>query len=403
MKLKITILLLTVVLFSAFICQALGSEGNEMAVVSLPIGNDLYMTGGQIVVTEPVTGDLMAVGGSLILNGSVGEDLQIAGGSLLVNSPVTDDLRAAGGDVIVSTSVGGDLVVFGGNVTIPAGAVVEGDAVIGAGNLNLGGTVRGNLTVNCGSMDFSGNVSGNAKMSFTDSARLNGDIEGETVFTGQKVSLGPDARFGSDVSYWRPEGEMDFGQAAVAGQVSFDPKLKGRKHHYSTLPSSKSVRKGMLSAMGGFFLLSLLSGIIVIIASILIFKGVFRQAGEILHRSYWQSTGIGLLVLILLPVMGMLALATIIGIPVGLLFLALFFFSVLFGRVVAAMTFAAWLERRKFSEWSTGRLLLVSVGLFTAIKLVSIIPFIGWVAVLFVVCAGFGALVTRLWKGSVAI
>ena len=150
--------------------------------------------------------------------------------------------------------------------------------------------------------------------------------------------------------------------------------------------------------MKGFFFGTLLSGMVVIVLSILLFKGVFRLAGEALYRSYWQSTGIGILVFLVLPLAGLLAMVTVLGIPVGMLLMTAFAFSLIFGRVIAAMTFAAWLERRRVAQWSTGRLLLVSVGLYAAIKLLSVVPFIGWLAVLFVVLAGYGAIFLGLWR-----
>lgn len=154
--------------------------------------------------------------------------------------------------------------------------------------------------------------------------------------------------------------------------------------------------------MKGFFFGTLLSGMLVIVLSILLFKGVFRLAGETLYRSYWQSTGVGLLILLVLPLAGLLAMVTVLGIPVGMLLMTAFAFSLIFGRVIAAMTFAAWLERRRVAEWSTGRLMLVSVGLYAAIKLVTVIPFIGWLAALLAVLAGYGALVMGIWRARPA-
>jgi len=386
-------------ILSAGLCSAAGFEGGDVVVVSLPIGDDLYVAGGKVILSESAGGDVVAAGGSLIINGPVGADLQIAGGSLLINAPVKDDLRAAGGEIVLSSTVGGDLLVFGGNVTIPAGAVVEGDAVIAAGSLHLGGIVRGDLLVNVGSLDLTGTVQGDVKLYAADKITLNGSVQGDTIFTGPEATLGPGAQFGKDVSYWREGGEIDFGQVPVGGQVVFSPELKGKGGHYNNLSAKRHVDRGTK----GFFIGTLLSGILVIVLATLLLKGVFRQAGEVLNRSYWQSTGIGILVFLLLPLAGFLAFITVLGIPVGMLLLVLFAFSLIFGRVIAAMAFAAWLERRRVAEWSTGRLLLVSIGLYTGIKLLSVVPFIGWLVALFLVLAGYGALVLSLWRARPAV
>lgn len=369
-------------------------KSGDVVVVSLPIGDDIYVAGGKVVISEPAAGDVVAACGSLVLNGAVGGDALLAGGSLVVNAPVGDDVRAGGGDIVFSSTVGGDLVVLGGNVTVPSGAVIEGNAVIAAGSLHLGGTVRGNLLVHGGNVTLSGNVLGDARIYAAESVLMNGPIRGNAVFAGPNARLGPGARFDKDVTYWREEGEMEFGQVPVGGQVRFDPQLKGKGRRYPTLPREKQV----LKFAGGYFFGTLLSGIAVIVVMVLLLKGAFRHAGEALHRSYWKSTGIGFLTLLLLPIAAVLAMITVLGIPLGFLLLFVFLFSLLFGRVIAAMSFAAWLERRRVAEWSTGRLMLASIGVYILIKIVSMVPFVGWLAVLLAVLAGFGGLLLGLWR-----
>jgi cytoskeletal protein CcmA (bactofilin family) len=336
----------------------------------------------------------VAAGGSLLLNSPVTDDLVAAGGSLMVNAPVGDDLRIAGGELTISSSVGGDLVAGGGNVTIPAGAVVAGDVIIGAGNLHLGGTVRGDLLVYAGTVNLTGTIQGDATLYVSERITISGRIQGDTVFTGPEANLGPAARFDGDVSYWVEEGEIDFGQVTVGGQVLFDPELKGKMDRY-TRPDDEG---WMAGGMTGLFFATLLSGMVVIALSVVLLKGTFRLAGETLNGSYLQSTGVGLLACLLLPVIAALAFITVLGIPVGMVLMTLFIFSLLFGRAVAAMTFAAGLERRRGAQWSTGRLVLVSIGIYAGLKMVSVIPLIGWVAVLLAVLAGYGSLLLGIWN-----
>ena len=394
---KICVLgVIATVLLSAGLCPAAEFKSGDVIVVSLPFGDDLYVAGGKVVVSEPVAGDLLAAGGRLIINGPVGEDLQIAGGSLIVNSPVEDDVRAAGGELLFTSTVGGDLVAYGGDVTIPLGAVVDGDVVVGAGSLHLGGTVRGNLLVHAKTLDFSGTVLGDAKFYGTDKVRLNGRVEGETVFVGEKVELAPGAHFGKDVTYWREDGEMDFGPVPVGGQARFSPELKKKKQRELPFPPERQAGKG--AVVGGLFLGTFLSGILVLVAAVFLLKGTFRNAGEALYISFWKSTGVGFLTFLLTFMAGLIALITVVGIPLGMLLLVMFAFSLLFGRVIAAMAFTTWIERRRAAEWGTGHLLLIAIGLFAAIKLVGLVPFVGWLAALFLVCAGYGALVLGVWR-----
>lgn len=390
---------------SALLCfpsisPAAHHQKGDLPVVSLPFSNDLYIAGGNVVVTESAAGDLLAAGGSVIINGPVGADLMVAGGSVIVNSDVGDDLRAAGGDITLASRIGGDVLVYGGSVTIPTGVVVEGDAIVGAGTLHLGGTIRGDLKVDGGTVNFSGTVLGNAEFYADEQISLNGRIEGDTSFAASDVILGQNASFGGKVDYWTQDGEMDFSAIPVAGVAQYNPELKRQKHHGSKSGQEGAVRKVIAAAFGTIFVGTLLSGILAIVLGILLFKGTLREAGEILHLHFWKGFGIGLFTYVILPITAVIIMFTLIGIPVGLLVMVLFLFSVIFGRVIAAMVFAAWMERRQVAQWNTGRLMLASMGFFILFKLVNLVPFLGWIIVLLATFAGYGALVVSVAEKS---
>ena len=368
----------------------------DLAVVSLPFGNDLYIAGGKVVVTETVAGDLLAAGGSLIINGPVGADLQAVGGNLIVNGPVGDDLRVAGGDITLVSRVGGDVVIYGGSVTIPDGVVVEGDVIIRSGALHLGGTIMGDLRVDASVVDFSGTVKGNAKFIGDEKIRLSGRVEGQSLAAAPELVLGPGAGFGEDIVYWRKDGQMDFGRAPIGGQARFSPELKRDETHGQHPFKERTVRRGLEAVFSLFFLGTLLSGTLVIALCVALFPKVFREAGEILHETFLKSLGVGILTYLLLPVSAVIAMVTLVGIPVGLVLAVLFGLSVIFGRVITAIVFAAWIERRRADQWSSGRLMIAGMGVYTVIKLVGLVPFLGWVLVLLTTLTGYGALVAVL-------
>ena len=398
---RLTVFVLIVLTLSGFSSTSPAADfrSEDVTVISLPFSDDLYVAGGKIVVTEPVAGDLLAAGGSLIVNGPVGADLQAAGGSLIVNGAVGDDLRLAGGDVTIASRIGGDLLVFGGSVTIPSGVVVEGDAVVGSGTLHLGGTIGGDLKVDAGTVNFSGVVKGNARFYVDNQVNFNGRIEGKTVLASRDIILGPAAVFENDLVYWRQDGEMDFDQVPVRGEVRFAPELEREEPRDTMHGKERAIRKGLAAVFSVFFFGTLLSGILAIVLAVFLFNRTIREAGEVLHLAFWKGLGVGVLAYVLLPIAAIIAMFTLVGIPIGLLIMAFFVFSVIFGRVITAMAFAAWMERRQAASWSTGRFILAAMGLFVVIKLVSLIPFIGWITVLLATLAGYGALVTALLEG----
>jgi cytoskeletal protein CcmA (bactofilin family) len=373
-----------------------GSQTDNITVVSLPFNNDLYIAGGSIVVTEKVDGDLLAAGGSLVVNAPIGADLQAAGGTVIINDAVGDDIRAVGGEVTLASSVGGDVLIYGGSVTIPAGVEVKGDAILGSGTLHLGGTVHGNLRVDAGTANFSGTVLGDAQFYGDDQVKISGQVDGDTVFAAREVILGPNAAFRGDVVYWSSDGEIDFGQVPVAGNILFDPELEREEPRGVSHGKEIVSPKGIAAVFSVFFFGTLLSGILAIAVGTILFRRTVREAGDVLHLSFWKGFGVGILTYLLLPVAAVIAMLTLVGIPIGLVLLTLFLFSLFFGRVITAMVFAAWVERRKTAQWSLGRLMLAAMGLFLVLKLAALVPFLGWFIVLLATLAGYGALVVAL-------
>jgi hypothetical protein len=121
------------------------------------------------------------------------------------------------------------------------------------------------------------------------------------------------------------------------------------------------------------------------------------QAGERLNQEPTRSLGYGAAYFIGLPILVVLLLVTVIGIPIALLFLALYAFSLLFGLSITSVVAAKAMKiKYNYKHWGTWMLVLVSAGVFVVLKLLTLIPFIGWLFYLIVLVVAFGAIVVDL-------
>jgi hypothetical protein len=104
-----------------------------------------------------------------------------------------------------------------------------------------------------------------------------------------------------------------------------------------------------------------------------------------------NSALVGLLVLILVPVVAIVLMVTIVGIPVALLALLAFPLMLLTAGVLAAFGISDWLLNRERTPRSFGgRLLLLIVGLI-ALTLLGLVPIIGFLTWVLAVLIGLGA------------
>jgi cytoskeletal protein CcmA (bactofilin family) len=389
---RFVLVLILIAAGASFLCpgaEAAIQAGDELFITS-PVPKNAYLFAGRLVIIERLQADGVLAGGSIVVNAPVRRDLLAAGGDVVVNAPVGGNVRAAGGSVTINGEVGGDLVLAGGRVIVGPATRVAGDLLIAGGEVIIDGSIAGDLRAVGGRIAFNGEVAGTAHFRGSDLS-LNGHLGGPAEFAGEDVHLGPAARFDADVVYWQRAGEIAFGPAlAPEANAVFRDDLRFAAPRYS-------VREAGRKAMFAWVSLSFLSGVLMLLLLVFLAPGFTRLAGSRLAGAFWPKTGIGLLYLLATPPLVLLLMITLIGLPLGLFFAFLYGFSLLFAAPLTAATLVRWLELRRDAQWSRGKIVLVGLVLFVAIKLLLFIPVVGWLLVLIPVCAAFGALLTADW------
>jgi cytoskeletal protein CcmA (bactofilin family) len=373
------------------------SSDEDTSFFSVPVKGDLYVAGRKIVVDGTVEGDVVAAGGMLIINGDVEQDILAVGYSLIVNGQVGDDIRTAVRDCTIFSTVGGDLIVFGGSVTVARRATIEGDLIAAGGHVILDGTIKGDVKVAGGEVVLNGTVLGNSVFHAADRLDLNGEIRGKTTFTSNNVVLGSSASFGGDIEYWTRKGTLDFSDVDLSGEALFNPDLEPE----SKLPREiKFRRKHAAGFLGFWFLFTLLTGALTIFVFLLLPKRWYTLAVGSLREGFWRSFGLGLLYFILTPIIAFILMATLVGMPLGLFIFLLFMFSLAFSKAISAIVLARWIERKRFGQWGKAAMFFLSLLLFALLKLLTLVPVVGWVALLILISAVYGSILTAAWTSN---
>ena len=381
--------LLLFLVFVPAMAGATTARFGETVAVTAPVSDDIYLAGGRVSVGQPLAADAVAAGGTLLFNAPVGVDLLAAGGDLLLNGPVGDDARVAGGNILVNGAVNGDLVAAGGRVLVSRRGTVGGNLWVAGGELQLEGTVHGGLRALAGEMAVAGRIDGGAELCAGKLA-LDAPIGGDAVVAARELSFGPQARFDGNLRYWRPQGPLAPGAVPVKGRAVFDPTLR--------LPEVHGFARAAAVAAFACWVATLFSGGIVLLLLVLLYRGLLGRAGEEVRQSFWGSGAKGLLFFVLTPMAALLLMVSAIGLPLGLFLLLLFLFTVWLSPAFSAPVLAAWLQRRRDTEWGTVMVFLCSLGLYIALELLLLIPVLGWLAVAVLVCVSFGAVMTAEWR-----
>jgi hypothetical protein len=330
------------------------------------VNQNLYFAGQGADIAGDVQGDVVAVGSVIGVKGNVSGDVVAAGGRVSVSGNVSGSVFAGGGTVDVSGNVGGSVRTGGGTVTVSG--IIEKDLVVGGGQIIVmpDAIIRGDLILGGGTADIQGKVLGNVR-SGARQLTINNQIGGKTDLNVENLSLGPKAVLSQGLTYHSyAEAKID-PAAKITGAVNFDQK--------------QGAPRGSKTFMPAIFGVGMLFKFLMFLAAGLVFAYFFKKStASIVHGSManWKVLWKGFAFLILTPILAIILMVTVIGIPLGILALLVYAFTLLITCVLAEIAAGAWLQKwiwkKDTVDWKT-----VLLGTLAFIVL-GWIPIVGWLA-----------------------
>lgn len=346
-------------------------EVGETIVKRGRIASDLYAFGGGVDVGADVSGDLIAGGGLVTISHRVQGDLIVGAGSVVVGGLVEKGVRAAGGAVTITGRVGRNVNIAGGSITLAPEAVVGGSAQLAGGEVRVAGVIGRKLRVAGAMVVLAGEVAGNVEV------------------VAQEIEVLSTARIRGKLVYWSPRPARIDPQATISGRVT---------HNLPELPS-RIARTG--TALVTVSRTSFMAGLTVIaVALFLAFPRFTVLASRTIGSDPLKSLGIGLLLFAAIPVLAILSMITILGIPLGLLIFLGFSIALLLGFVLVAFYVGdvgaqAFMGRRSRQGVVRVAFLILALGI---LLLARQIPVIGAVLIVVTVILGLGAMSLYVWR-----
>jgi len=364
--------------------------GSEV-VISQPTHEDLYISGGTVRIEAPVQGDVVVCGGNVIISDTVRGSILLAGGDVTINGYTVGHIRCAGGRVHINGSIGGDLVAGAGEITTSNKTVINGGILLGGGTVVINGTVLDKVIASAGDLTLNATVEHELK-SKSGKITVNGTIKGPATLAANTITIGANAAFNDSVHYWTPDNKVDFRQSVLAGKPVYDASLK--------IQSSSWAYLGFATLLMMLWYLMAVLAVIVLLQVVL--RRAMEKAGAEAVLKPGASLGWGLLFLVATPVIAVVLVVTLIGIPLGLVLLALYIIVIIFSLSITSVVASNWLKLRFKTNWGDGKLILFAFLLFIGFKMLSAIPFFGWIIGLTLVSMALGAVIlSARRKGAV--
>ena len=265
-----------------------------------------------------------------------------------------------------------------GGVVVAEGEVVNGPVVSIDGPAIIDGTVDDDVYVGNGRLDIRGRVTGDVLV-VHGNVLIAGRVGGDVIALDGRITTREGARVNGDV---RSRKEPNVAPGTVRGDV-------------------KTLNVGNLFA--GFLIALLIYLWITVTVSVamlgLLFVLVFPRAADATAaagRRFWPTVGWGALVGIAGPILGVLVLVTIVGIPFGLGILSALNVLAPLGYVASSLI----LGRLMVKGSSTGARIGAFFAGFGILRAAALIPGIGFL-VWFLACIyGLGALTQAAWRAG---
>ncbi len=381
------IILLIGMCCSCFCVYAYQVVYGENVTIAKPVFDDVYISGGTVNINAVIHGDLIIAGGTIIINDSVENDILLAGGNVTFNGYVGDDIRCAGGNIRISRNVNGDVIIAAGTVVIDRGVTIN-NLLTSSGNITVEGTINGEVRAAVGEFILNGNI----VKSFDcrgGKITVNGTVNGKSILAAADIVLGNNAAFNSDVQYWNKKGSLDFKQSLKKGKATYDASLQVQTGEWYYL--------GAATAIGLMWYLGMALLMIIIVQYL--FEHTLKNAADTVFNNALKSFGIGFLYFIVVPIAALIALVTIIGVPVGILLLFSYVFLFVMAAIITSLVIAHWFNNRNNYNWKFWRIVFVAFFIFIVLKLIATTPFVGWLFIMLITCMAFGGILLNInWK-----
>jgi hypothetical protein len=337
-------------------------SGNDVALGSTEsFTANVYIAARRVMFDARTTKDLNVAAANARIGGTVGGSVNVLAGSADITGSVGGSVHIAGGVVDVSGTIDGDLLVAGGNVRLTSQGTVRGDLIVTGGTITTQGTVDGSVY---------GGV-----MNFT----IDGPVGGDVHLQANDLNLSSDARISGELRYQSTQDADIDNPAAISGQVTRtnDAPWQG-------------VDNGAMRPLG---LLMRTAWALVLGAAIVALAP--RLATRIAEHAepFLRPMVLGIVALVGIPLAAIIALLTVVGIPLGLLLMVGVALAMYLSQIFIGVTLGRYVLPRSWRDGSRGfTLLAMTIGVLVIAGLRMVpVPYVSGAVALIVAIWGLGA------------
>ncbi len=316
----------------------------EEVTVNENIGKTAFIAGNNVKTTSEIEG-LGFIAGNNVSISSYQDYLFAAGNNINISGATSKDVFVAGNVINVDSSKIRDLYAAGSNITINSD--LEGSVYAGGNKVVINSIIKGDVTIEAEDITISEETVINGTLKYPEDAHIN--IASGAIITEQKTYKSLDKE------------TIKVTPVTIIKRILFN------------------------------FISKLIVAFIFFTLCKNLFKNIKKEEKTAGHLCKTSAIGLGLLILV--PIVAIILLVTLIGLPVGIISLLLYGILIYLSSIVASYYVGTWVWKKK----KTNEYLLLTCSL-AAYYVLANLPVIRGLVVFLALILGLGIFFNQIVK-----
>lgn len=331
------------------------------------------LAGNNVNIQQNVLGTTIVIGNYVDIEGDIDGDVIALGSNITIDGSIGGNFYAAGQSISLKGEITKDAFVFGSNIILDKQSIIARDAHLFAASVSSFGDIGRDAAI------------------FTANYSLNGDVGRNLSVSADNITISDDSVIAGDFNYQSNKEANILDGASITGEVN-------KYEIQQKTEEIKSEKEQKAAPVKAFNLLKYLLGILFTLGvslllwavMLLIAPKVTDKFANLLAKRPGSAAGFGAIALFLTPIALIILLFTVVGIPLSLITGAIYGILLYLSFYITAASFGIVMFKKVFGLKDLHKNIWYILAGVLVVKLLTMLPFIGWIISLASVIFGFG-------------
>ena len=329
------------------------------------INSMLFAAGSNIDIAGTVNGDVYCAGQTITISGTVNGDVICAGQTITISGVIDGSVRLGGQSITLSGTVSNSATIGSQNLIIENKGVIGRDLLGGSQNITINGAVKRDIVAGSNNLTINGQV-------------------GRDINSGvNALSIGSTGKIGGNIDYMSNNDLNISAGAQVSSKTT------------KTLPPKQSTNNYNYAPFGfsfAWFVYFLIATIAIALTFVGLFPRAFAESAAKALKKPGQTVLVGIAGVILAPVLIIVLMVTVVGIPLAILAILTWIIIIMLSGI-----FAGYMLGRAILKDSKQPIWIMTTGI-SILVVTYFIPIIGFFTMLAAWLFGTGMILMQSKK-----